>query len=161
MEKKKKILIAGVSAIIVIAIIITIIVIVMNNNKPQEESEIPDYNQVNLNDMESLDNVEVNGDTKTNISEKLLAERTFDGLTMKNISLEAIMGTTVFKATLVNNTDNVYEAKEIKIILKDKDGQEYGVINGLIEEIEPHGEKTIHARTTIDLSNAYDFTIEA
>ena len=158
MEKKKKILIAGIIVIIVIAIITTTIIICITNK--QKESELPDYSQVNLNDMETLDNVKVNGDIKTNISEKLLAERTYDGLTVKNISLEAIMGTTVFKATVVNTTDNIYETKEIKIVLKDKENKEYGVINGLIEEIEPNGQTTIHARTTIDLSNAYDFTIE-
>lgn len=160
MEKKKKILIVGTIVIIVIAIITTIIIISINNNNKQKESELPDYSQINLNDMETLDNVKVNGDIKTNISEKLLAERNYDGLTVKDISLEAVMGTTVFKATLVNNTDKIYETKEIKIVLKDKENKEYGVINGLIEEIEPNSQTTIHARTTIDLSNAYDFTIE-
>ena len=164
MEKKKKYLIIGILAIIVIAVIIILALVLNNQNQKgeQEQNNTIDYNEINLNDMGILDNVEVkgNGNIKSNTSETLLAERTFNGLTIKNISLESNKGTTTFKATVINNSENIYPAKEVKIKLLDKDGQEYGILNALIEEIQPGGERVIDASTNVDLSNAYNFKIE-
>ena len=164
MEKKKKYLIIGILAIIVIAVIIILALVLNNQNQKgeQEQNNTIDYNEINLNDMGILDNVEVkgNGNIKSNTSETLLAERTFNGLTIKNISLESNKGTTTFKATVINNSENIYPAKEVKITLLDKDGQEYGILNALIEEIQPGGERVIDASTNVDLSNAYNFKIE-
>lgn len=167
MEKKKKYLIIGILAIIVIAVIVILALVLNNQNQKveqeeQEQNNTIDYNEINLNDMGILDNVEVkgNGNIKSNTSETLLAERTFNGLTIKNISLESNKGTTTFKATVINNSENIYPAKEVKITLLDKDGQEYGILNALIEEIQPGGERVIDASTNVDLSNAYNFKIE-
>ena len=159
MKEKKKYLILGTILVILIVIIVAVI-LVTNYQKQQKNNQTVDQSKINLNDAGKIENIEVKGDTKTNISEQLLKERTFNGLTIKNISLKSVKGTTTFRAKVVNETENIYETQEIKIILKDKNGQEYGTINGLIEEIQPHGERTIDASISIDLSNAYDFTIE-
>lgn len=163
MKKNKKYIILGVVSIILIISVIVVIVLSKNNGQSQEEQEenkTINYEDINLNDMGILDNVKVEGDKKINTSEKVLAERKLEGLTIKNISLISDKGITTFKATVINEKAEVSSEKKIKIILKDKEGNEYGIIEGLIDKIQPHSETTIDASINLDLSNAYDFSIE-
>lgn len=166
-NKNLKYIIISILAVLIVAGILVTIILVnkkAKNVEIPENSEVSDNNEsekiVNLNDMEKTENVEISGGEKRNISEKLLEERTFENLKIKNISLIAINGTTTFKATVENPTDTVYENKAITIIFKDNDGNECGRIGGLIEKINPQETGQIDASTSIDISNAYDFEIK-
>lgn len=80
-------------------------------------------------------------------------------MTIKDISLVSIMGTSTFKATVENVTDTLYNNREITILFTDKNGEEYAKLDSLIEQIQPKETYTIDASSSFDISNAYDFTI--
>ena len=74
MKEKKKYLILGTILVILIVIIVAVI-LVTNYQKQQKNNQTVDQSKINLNDAGKIENIEVKGDTKTNISEQLLKER--------------------------------------------------------------------------------------
>lgn len=148
--------------ILVIAILLLVISIKIINKKTEEEqnTEQEAESGSSLVNLENDENVEVTDGVKGNNSEALLKEHTFEGMTIKDISLTSKDGVSTFKCTVENITDVNFEGREIKIIFIDKENEEFRQLEGYLDSIPSGEEGAINASITADISNAYDFYIQ-
>ncbi len=165
--KKKAILI--IIIIIILSLIAGGIYILSNKNKQSKETEnIVDSEEsvedeelkYTLIDMNNTENVKIEGKVKENISVPLLTEKNILGLRIFNIRLVAEKGVTRFTADVENVGQEDFKERPIEIIFKNQDGTEYGRLDGHLVDIKIGETNKIDASTSIDLTNAYDFTIE-
>ena len=115
----------------------------------------------NIIDMSKTDNVKVENNVKINSSDKVLAERTVDNMIMKNISLtsDGNSGVTGFTAIVENPTDADYAGGDFIITFLNNDGNEFDIMNLVIDPIPAHSTTDVGTYTGADVANAYDFTI--
>lgn len=153
--------------IVVIACIVIGILITNKGKNPasgegqnQEQQGSGEENPNGLIDFGNKENVDITDNTKTNNSEALKKDRTFQGMQVKDITLVAQNGITNFTATIENTTAKDFPDSNIVIVFKNKDGSEYQRLESRIGEIKAGGTASINAGIIADLSNAYDFTIE-
>ena len=123
----------------------------------QTEKLAPEYSTI---DMNNTENAKINGGIKENISTKLAEEKTYKGMTVKDIKLVAEGGVTRLTAIVENTTTTNYEGEGITIIFINQDGTEYARLEGLLPAIEAGKTNELDAGTTADIANAYDFRIE-
>lgn len=129
-----------------------------NTQTNQEiEQEMPEYSLI---DMNNTENAQINGGSKENTSAKLAEEKTYKGMTVKNIKLIAEGGITRLTATVENTTSSNYEGGTITIIFTNEDGSEYARLEGILPAIDSGKSNELDAGTTADIANAYNFTIE-
>ena len=158
--------------ILLIAVVITVCLVVRNNQKKEEEqagqntTEAKEEDKIilpeqTLIDFNNTENAKVENSVKENTSSKLAEPKTFLGLTFKDIKLKAEGGITRLTATVENNSSTRYEGGDIFAIFTNKDGSEYARLKGSLPEIEPGDTNGLDAGTTSDVTNAYDFRIEA
>ena len=167
-QKKSKTLML-ITLVIIAIIIITITTITtvkqkqqQNNNQTtqqeeQQEEPDPEYTLIDLNNTE---NAEIKDGVKQNTSNKLAQEKTYKGMTIKNIKLAAEGGITKFTATVENKTNTNYEGGLITVIFKNEDGSEYSKLETILPPIDAGKTNEIDAGTTADIANAYDFEIQ-
>ena len=166
-KQKKKSKIVILIVIILLAIIIGVVAVIyfkkqdINNifiaQPEQQETIIPEYTLIDLNNTE---NAEITGGVKQNTSSELAKEKTYNGMTIKNIKLIAEGGLTRFTATVENKTGDNYEGGLITIIFKNEDGSEYSRLDTILPPIDAGKTNEIDAGTTADIANAYDFEIQ-
>ena len=171
-NKKKTITINPLLIIIILILIIVLASVIIlkkdnkkektnqieNNQTEQEiEQEMPEYSTI---DMNNTENAKIYGGTKENTSTKLAENKTYKGMTVKDIKLIAEGGVTRLTATVENTTTTNYEGGGITIIFIKEDGTEYARLEGLLPAIEAGKSNELDAGTTADIANAYDFRIE-
>lgn len=167
MSKMWKNIIISILAVTVVCLIIYFVIPKeekeKNVNNTVKEEPIIEEGQVqySLINMENIENAKVENGKKINTSEKLLSEKEFEGMKIKDIKLIAENGTSSFTATVENNSGKKFDAKKITIVFKDKDGNEYAKLNTYLGDIAIGKNTSINASTTSDIVNAYDFIIEA
>lgn len=98
--------------------------------------------------------------TPENISEQLLKERDFEGMQIKDISIKKEDGIVYFSANIENNTENSFEAKNVKIKFVDENNKPIANFKTKIETIAPNEAVSMQLSTSLDLTKAYDFVIE-
>ena len=169
MNKFKKRRLILILIIIVLAVIIGIAVYLNSKNKKIEQTENQneveeqqkiENNELSLIDMKNTENAKVEKGKKENISDKLLENKKYNGLEIKNIQLVAENGTSEFTAEIQNNTGKDYASEIVKIIFVKQDGSEYATLDTMLPTIKSGKSKQISAGTTSDIINAYDFKIE-
>ena len=111
-------------------------------------------------DMNNTENAEITYNKKENISEKLSQEKSFNGLTIKDIKLIAENGKSTLTATVENNSEKDYEGGKITIAFINSEGSEYDSLESVLPKIKKGTSNKLNASTTNDLINAYDFTIK-
>ena len=161
----KKIVIPVIAIIIIIAIGIGLFIYI--NGKEENENKVSD-NQVSNQDNQGLslidfnntDNVEISNNVKKNNSEKLKEEKTYEGMKITDINLEASNGSTTITANVENVTESDFTGRSIVIVFTNEDGTEYARLQGYIPDILKGKSTVLNASTTSDISNAYDFYIE-
>lgn len=167
MKPKKRI---GMLLIVLVLIIIAVVAVIIfkkqgeNNNstnqlgeQQNQEQPTPEYTLIDLNNTE---NAEIKDGVKQNNSSKLAEEKTYKGMTIKDIELKAEGGITKFTATVENKTNANYEGGLITIIFKNADGSEYSRLDTIIPPIDAGKTNEIDAGTTADIANAYDFEVQ-
>lgn len=88
-------------------------------------------------------------------------QRTFENLTIKNINVKYENGNSYFKLELANESDTVFQERNINIIFKNLDGTEYAQIKYNLSDININETFYINTSTNIDLTKASDFVIES
>lgn len=169
-KDNKKLIIAIVILLLIIVIGISIFFIIKNNRggvKTQNMGDEaidngPPQEEYSLIDMENSENVEIKDGIKENNSEELKKDKTFEGMKVSEIKLQAGQqeGLTDFTAKVENTSGKDFAGGEIVIIFTNRDGSEYARLNGYLPDISAGDSNMIDASTTTDVSNAYDFTIE-
>lgn len=158
--------------IILIAVILIIVLIgyMVNKNKGQEGTSKNNQQQtaeqgeqvseVSLIDMNNTENAKVEEGIKENTSKKLLEEKEYKGLKIKNIELKAEGGISKLTATIENKSGEDYNGEKVNIVFENKDGTEYARLEAVIPAVDNKKTNEIDAGTTADIANAYNFKIE-
>ncbi|MBP3461901.1 MAG: hypothetical protein J6K21_05820 [Bacilli bacterium] len=93
--------------------------------------------------------------TKENKSKEVLKEQIVDGFKINNVSLITEGEMSTFNATVTNLQEEQY-IKSVDIIIKDKDGNIYVTLSGLIErKLKKNESQMINGSTNLDLNEAY------
>ena len=154
--------------IILIAVIIIIVLVgyMINKNKGQEETSknnqqtTEQVSEVSLIDMNNTENAKVEEGIKENTSKKLLEEKEYKGLKIKNIELKAEGGISKLTATIENKSGEDYSGEKVNIVFENKDGTEYARLEAVLPAVDNQKTNEIDAGTTADIANAYNFKIE-
>lgn len=157
-SKKKNQLVYGGTVVILLIIAIILIVVIINKNKVNTDvdTEILEQPQV-----ETSENVKVTTEgIKENISNKLKEEKKLEGMTIKEIKFQSKDNVTKFTATIDNTTLNDFKGTPVEIIFKNKNGEEISRLAGYVNDTLKGAKSYIDASTTIDITEAYDFTIQ-
>ena len=148
-KEKKRLLILVIAAVLIIAIIF-LLARGKGNNESQEQ------NNQNEEFVKVLDD-----GTKLNISTKLNEPKIFEGLTIKNIQFTNKGQQSVLLATVINNTNEDTDLKEIYLYLYDKNGNEIDKLQGIISPVKAGENIQLNIVVMSDYANAYDFKVEA
>ena len=155
MKNNNKMVIIGIIAILIVGVILLCVFIGKNkknaNGNNKEVSE-----NVQLGEFEQID---ANG-IKVNVSSKLNEEKMYNGLKISNIKLSENNGETVLLADVENvSGSSIEDFTTIDVRFIDKEGNELGILTGLIKPLEVNEKTELNASITTDLANAYDFEI--
>ena len=166
MKNKKLVILLAIVLVIILGVAIYFAIPKNNNNAQKEEQKLEQeqvieegqkqYSQINL---ENTENAKVEDGKKINTSEKLLQNKTIDGINIKDIKLVAENGTTTLTATVENKSQKKINAGKITINFTNSNGEIYAKLNSYIGDIDIGKTGNLNASTTRDLANAYDFTI--
>ena len=93
-------------------------------------------------------------------SNKLLEEKIYKEIKIKNISLKIDESASYFKCELENDTDKRTSKEDICIVFLKEDNSELARFKYQINSIEPKANEKINIVTTNRLTDAHDFYIE-
>ena len=154
-QKSKKNLIIVVSLIVIIVVCILIFLFYKaSKNKTNVKNVTNDI------DMTNTENVKLENDKKINISDKMKEEVLYEELSINMEELSSDANETKIKLKVKNLSDEMYIGKEINIVFYTESGNEYGSINSYISDLEPNEEKEVEVTTTLDVANAYSFSVK-
>ena len=92
---------------------------------------------------------------KENKNKEVLKEQIVDGFKINNVSLITEGEMSTFNATVTNQQEEQY-IKSVDIIIKDKDGNIYVTLSGLIErKLKKNESQMINSSTNLDLNEVY------
>lgn len=154
-KSNKKNLIIVVSLIVIIVVCILIFLFYKASTN---ETDIK--NVTNDIDMTNTENVKLENDKKINTSDKMKEEVLYEELSINMEELSSDANETKIKLKVKNLSDEMYIGKEINIVFYTESGNEYGSINSYISDLEPNEEKEVEVTTTLDVANAYSFSVK-
>ena len=154
MKRKEKRMIA-----ILVIISVVIIGIIWIATRPKDNNG--DNSKANVtNNQKKEEYVKVLEDgTKLNISTKLNQSKKLDELDIGNIQFTYSGGQSVILADVKNNSSSASSLKLVVLTLLDKEGNKIAELNGIIGELQPGQSTQLNMGTSLDVANAYDFTI--
>ena len=154
-KSNKKNLIIVVSLIVIIVVCILIFLFYKaSKNKTNVKNVTNDI------DMTNTENVKLENDKKINISDKMKEEVLYEELSINMEELSSDANETKIKLKVKNLSDEMYIGKEINIVFYTESCNEYGSINSYISDLEPNEEKEVEVTTTLDVANAYSFSVK-
>lgn len=132
-----------------------------NQNEIQENQVVNNSDaEVSLIDMNNTENAKVENGVKENTSSKLVEEKSYSGMTIKDIKLKTEDGISKLTAAIVNESETNFAGERINIVFTKQDGSEYAKLEAALPPVGSHKSNEIDAATTADIANAYDFHIE-
>ena len=93
---------------------------------------------------------------KENTSKKLLEEKEYKGLKIKNIELKAEGGISKLTATIENKSGEDYSGEKVNIVFENKDGTEYARLEAVMPAVDNRktaGDKSCRDKTARDKGN--------
>lgn len=111
-------------------------------------------------DFTNMNNATVENNMKTNTSEKIKADKKYESLTFKEVSLVGREDGTTFSATIKNNSDNDFKSKDVTITFYNNDGSVITSTGITIPDVAKNEETTVNFTMASDVANAYDYTVE-
>lgn len=178
-QKNKLSKIPFVCIVILLIAVVIVICMVIKNNLPKNQEEGTEKSQQTgeqkpevtldqsvplpeqtLIDMNNTENAKVENGVKENTSAKLAEPKNYKGLVIKEVKLVAEGGTTHMTAKVENVSSQVYPGEGIVVIFTKADGSEYARLEGILPTVRPGETNELDAKTTEDLANAYDFTVQ-
>lgn len=171
-KTEKSLRVNAAKCIVVVLIVIVIAYLIIAFSKKDEELKPApntsiDYNLLNVERsngnivMEDGTNAEVKDGVKRNTSSKLLEEKIYNDMIIKDARIEASGGMSQFAATVENPYDKNIEGQIVDVVFMNEDGSELARVETFFPDLEPNNTSEISASTDIDITTAYDFYIEA
>lgn len=171
-KTEKSLRVNAAKCIVVVLIVIVIFYLIIAFSKKDEELKPApntsiDYNLLNVERsngnivMEDGINAEVKDGVKRNTSSKLLEEKTYNDMIIKDARIEASGGMSQFAATVENPYDKNIEGQIVDVVFMNEDGSELARVETFFPDLEPNSTSEISASTDMDITTAYDFYIEA
>lgn len=111
----------------------------------------------NVNDLDQKEKYEEKQEVD---SIKILEEKIFEEMKIKDITLEVDKYASYFKCNIENITDKIFEQKDIFIVFVKEDNSELARFKYHLEEISLNEKQKISIITTTNLESAYNFYIE-
>ena len=152
MKKKEKKMIG---ILILVAVLVIAVIWFVTRPKDTATNENQPANTVKEEFVQVLDD-----GTKLNVSSKLNQTKELDGLSIGNIQYTYSNGISTVLADVTNNSGAAIDLTDVKLTLLDKSGNVMAELEGLIAPLEPGASTQLNMGITLDLVNAYDFTIE-
>lgn len=149
-ERKKYLLITAIGVILIIGIVAAIIIGI--NNKKQEPYTSPKEDDEYATILED--------GSKQNNSQALKQDKKYDDLDITEIQLTEKGNITSLTGKITNNTDKTKKESTATITLIDSKEKEITQMKIYIKELQPQESTNMNVNTTLDYSNAYDFTIK-
>ena len=122
-----------------------------------EQSNSGKYSMI---DMTNTENAKITEGKKENISSQLLSEKIIGDLKLSKIELYAKDGMVTFNAEVENTSNEPFEGKKVVLVFKDGEGNVIQRVNSYLGNMNANGKNTLSAKTSNDVVNAYDFTLE-
>lgn len=133
--------------------------ILIFNNKKDENIENELHNNINQeNEIEEFVQKQENG-IKLNISTELNKVKRLDNMEISNIQLINQGDQSILTADVKNVGNSTINLTVISIKILNKDKKVVGILEGLIDHIEPNETTQLNVGTQDDIANAYDFEI--
>ena len=104
--------------------------------------------------------VKKQSETQKEISARLLEEKQYKDMKIKDISLKIDESASYFKCNMENTTDKKFNQEEVLVVFVKEDSSELARFKYHIEDIESKTEEKISITTTTSLIDAYNFYIE-
>ena len=145
--------------LVAVFIILAVLIIGLSLSKNKKTEEKGGTQVIQKQTEEKYVEVKEDG-TKINQSNKLKETKNFEGLEIKNITIETKDNETILKADVENTTSQATGDYAIKIKVVDDLRNEIKQIGGYINYIGPKEKTTLIIKTSYDFANAYDFAIE-
>ena len=154
MKKKEKKMIAILVLVSVVIIgIIWIATVPKDNNSGNSQVSV-------ANNQKKEEYVKVLEDgTKLNVSTKLNQSKKLEGLDIGNIQFTYGGGQSVILADVKNNSGSDSSLMLAILTLVDKEGNKIADLNGIIGALKAGESTQLNMGTSVDVANAYDFTI--
>ena len=154
MKKKEKKMIAILVLVSVVIIgIIWIATVPKDNNSGNSQVSV-------ANNQKKEEYVKVLEDgTKLNVSTKLNQSKKLEGLDIGNIQFTYGGGQSVILADVKNNSGSDSSLMLVILTLVDKEGNKIADLNGIIGALKAGESTQLNMGTSVDVANAYDFTI--
>lgn len=111
-------------------------------------------------DFTMTDNATIENNTKTNTSEKIRADKKYQELTFKEVTLIGRNNVTTFTAKIKNNATTDFKSKDVTITFFKKDGATITTRSLKIPDIKSMDTTEVTVNMEEDVANAYDYTIE-
>lgn len=143
-------------AIIIIALIVGLLVILL----PREDNNDLNTQTEKSKDISGDENIEVEGDTKNNISSRLHQTREIEeGLEASEISITTTEGKSVISFLLTNDSDVDMEDVDLEVKVRDEEDQDVRVLRSTVTNLEAGEEKEVKIEVDGDIANAKDVAI--
>lgn len=142
----------GIGVIILVAVII--VLVARNSNKRVIKTAT---NEI---DMNNTENVEIIDGKKVNNSEEIKMKKNVEDLTCKITELSATSSKAKVVMEVTNNSNEEFAGKEVTIVFYEKEGRVYGQLKSYIGKIGAGEKIQVEVTTTLDVTNAYDYTVE-
>ena len=97
---------------------------------------------------------------KYKISEELLSDKKYNGLTIKKINFNEIDGRYSFTAEVKNKTDKEHQIEPVKLVFLDQKGNKVCEARSNLPRLEAYGTFNMYAMVDEECKKAYTFVIE-
>lgn len=114
----------------------------------------------NIIDFTMTDNAMVENNVKTNTSEKISANKKYENLVFKEVTLIGRDNVTTFTAKVKNDSDTDFTSKDVTITFFKNDNTTITTRVVTIPDIKAHETTEVTVNMDEDVANAYDYTIE-
>lgn len=153
MKKNEKRMIA---ILVLITVVVAVVWVVRNRVSKNQTTE----NGIAVAGEQAGVNSELLEDgTKLNNSNKLEEKKTFEGLELSGFQLTEKDNVSTLLGTVKNTGSSATSSQVLKLTFVDKDGEELATIDALVSELQPGDSTQLNTSATMDLSDAYDFTV--
>ena len=114
----------------------------------------------NIIDYTITDNAMVENNVKTNTSEKIKADKKYENLVFKEVTLIGRNNATTFKAKIKNESKEDFKSKDVTITFLKKDEKTITTRSLKIPDIKAGETTEVTVTMEEDVANAHDYTIK-
>lgn len=156
MKKNEKRMIA---VLVLITVIVAVVWVVRSRTSKNQVTE--NGTAVATGEKAGANSEVLDDGTKLNNSNKLGEKKTFEGLELSDFQLTEKDNISTLLGTVKNTGSSASSSRVLVLTFVDKDGKELASIEALVSELQPGDSTQLNTSATMDLSDAYNFTVAA